>query len=424
MKIILCNKYFFLNGGTEKYLQTLVKELPNTGHTPIPFSVKYEGNWESPYNSYFLAPPGSPEQTHFKDITLSPANVLRLIDRSIYSFEAKKYLSKLLQTIGTADIAYILNIYNYMSPSIIHTFRKNNIPVVAQLGDYNLLCPSYIFLRDGKPCTLCMQGRYHYGLRYRCVKNSFAASAVRVLAMYIHRWLRIYNLVDVFLVPCVFMREKLIEGGLPGERIQLLHYPVEITERMEEHQKKNYIVYFGRISYEKGLDTLITAYQKLSLPVDLVIIGRSYDDEQERLQQMIQPEYAHRIRFLGFKTGEELSRLIGEALLSVVPSRCYDNAPISIYESFLQGTPVIASRIGGIPEQVQEGITGRLCAPDSEEEMQGALRWMLDDRERLRRMGKTGMDYVTTQLSVEKHMAQLLDIFNKIINTRKATGST
>ena len=415
MKIILGNKYFFINGGTEKYLADLMPQLSNAGHLPIPFSVRYSGSWPSPFSRYFLPPPGDPQHVRLQHIRLSPLNWLRYLDRSIYSLEAKVYLKRLLKSLGEVDIAYLLNIYNYMSPSIIHTLHRNRIPVVMQLGDYNLLCPSYSFLRDGRPCTLCIQGDYYHGLRYCCVKNNILASTIRAGAMYVHKWLKIYDRIAAFVVPCRFMASKLIEGGFPAARIHLIPYPVSGAHALQSKSKKDYIFYFGRISYEKGLDTLINAFQRLKSSLQLLIAGRSYDNEIERLQGLIRPEFHHRIRFLGFKSGSELSHLIADALLSVVPSRWYDNAPISIYESFLHATPVAGADIGGIPEQIQEGITGRLFKPDATEHLATVLKEMLADHGRLIEMGQAARKYVLENMSIAKHTDRLLELFQTVL---------
>ncbi|MHC1742516.1 MAG: hypothetical protein AB9873_05735 [Syntrophobacteraceae bacterium] len=184
MDILFCNKYFFLNGGTEKYLRTMMLHLTSIGHRTVPFSVSYANSWSSPYSEYFLEPPGSPSETRFEHVRITPCSALRHLDRSIYSFEARMRLARLLDRVDNVHIAYLLNIYNYMSPSIVHTLKRRSIPVVLRLGDYHLLCASFLFLRNGKPCQLCMQGDYLNGVRFRCVKGSFAASAVRVFAMY------------------------------------------------------------------------------------------------------------------------------------------------------------------------------------------------------------------------------------------------
>lgn len=423
MKVLLCNKFFFLNGGIEKYLSDLLRQLPVAGHTPIPFSVRYAGSWESPYQPYFLDPPTVSGMAHFKDFKASDCNWLRLADRSIYSVEARLRLSRLLEKVDGVDVAYLLNTCNYMSPSIIHTLRRRGIPMVVHVGDYHLICPNYLLLRNSKPCTLCVRGDYYHGMAHRCVKNSLPASAVRVLGMYVQKWLRLYQLVDALVVPCRFMREQLVCGGLPRERIHLVPYPVADTARLDEPwNKENYILFFGRISHEKGIDLLVRAYQRASFPARLVIIGRSYDGERERLERLVEPEQADRIQFLGFRQGAELSRWIGRALFTVVPSRWYDNAPLSIYESMLHETPVLAANIGGIPEQVQEGVTGRLFAPDSVEALAAGLQEMLGDRERLIRMGQAGRRYVLENLSLKAHTEQLLALFGTIRENSRSNG--
>ena len=414
MKIILCNKYFFLNGGTEKYLQELLRRLAATGHEPVPFSVRYAGSWASPYSEFFLPPPGPAEEIYYQNIRLSPANCLRYIDRSMYSIEARWRLSRLLKATGGADMAYLLNIYNYMSPSIIHTFRKNGIPVVMRLGDYNLLCPSYLLLRNARPCTLCLQGSYMSGVRYRCVKESLPASALRVFSMYVHRWLDLYGLVDAFVVPCNFMRQRLIDGGFPAGRIHVLRSPAVSEIEAGGAQQRRHILYFGRISPEKGLDTLIRSYQQLTDAPELILAGRSYDGEQERLEALVAPENRGRIHFAGFQEPLELAGLIGGALFTVVPSRWYDNAPLSVYESFLHATPVMAARIGGIPEQVTDGVTGKLFAPDNVDDLRDGMLWLLADRDRLAQMGRAGKEFVRQECGMDRHAVLLLELFEKV----------
>ena len=419
MKIMICNKFFFLNGGTDRYMHDLMPQLSGMGHTVIPFSVRYAGSWESPYSDFFLPPPGPSDQIFFKNIKLSGGNWIRYLDRSIYSIEARACLRRLIHEVRGADVAYVLNVYNYMSPSIIHTFRRHGIPVVMRLGDYHLLCPSYLFLRSGKPCTLCMNGSYRYGITYRCVKNSLLASMLRVMSMYIQKLMKIYDIVDAFVVPCNFMRQKLIEGGFPDEKILMLRSPVVSQCVAKPHTKRQHLLYFGRISIEKGLETLIGAYQQLSDAPDLVLAGRSYDGEKERIERLILPENRNRIHFPGFVQGADLSELISGALMTVVPSIWYDNAPLSVYESFLHETPVIASSIGGISEQVQDGVTGKLFVPGSEDGLKNALIWMLADPEQLKKMGMAGKAFVQEQSSLEMHTERLLDLFDRVRNKAK-----
>ena len=428
MRILICNKFFFLNGGTDRYFFELMEELDRQRHSAIPFSVRHGISKNSPYLKYFLAPPGAADQTHFDHLKLTRANWFRLLDRSIYSWEARRCLDRLIRAEGPIDIGYLLNIYNYMSPSIIDTFRRHHIPVVLRLGDYHLQCASYLFLRDGKPCTLCLRGAYYHGIQYRCVKQSFLVSAIRVAAMYLHRWLGLHDQVAAIVVPCEFMKAMLIAGGFPATKIHRIASPVPTHCRQlssELAHKEEYFLYFGRITPEKGLDTLIEAFQQIaaSTKVNLVVLGRDYDGERERLTRLIQPRYQDRIRFLGFIEGEELDRWIGKALFTVAPSRWYDNAPLSVYESFAHGTPVLASRMGGIPEQISDGETGKLFAAGSVVELAAALQWMLADRKRLEVMGQRGRTAVLEQHDWLGHTGKLLNLFEDIIRRYRRSGA-
>jgi glycosyltransferase involved in cell wall biosynthesis len=361
-----------------------------------------------------MPPPGPASEVFYRDIKLRPASLLRYIDRSVYSIEARWRLSRLLRETGGGDIAYLLNIYNYMSPSIIHTFRKRGIPVVMRLGDYNLQCPSYLFLRSGRPCTLCMRGSYWQGLRHRCVKYSAAASALRMLAMYVHKVLNLYANVDAFVVPCDFMRRQLVQGGFNEDRIHVIRSPAVSETAQAAGAGRRSILYFGRISPEKGLDTLIEAWGRLADAPELILAGRSYDGEQERLEKLVPPAGRNRITFAGFQDAHRLGKLIDEALLTVVPSRWYDNAPLSVHESFLHATPVVAARIGGIPEQVQDGVTGMLFEPDSVEGLRTALQLMLSDHGRLECMGRAAYEYVNRECGMDVHAGRLLDLFERV----------
>jgi glycosyltransferase involved in cell wall biosynthesis len=422
MKIVLCNKYFFVNGGTERYLSTCLTELPKRGHEAIPFSVAYARNWPSPYSSYFLPSPGDPDQTHYRQIRLTPASFLRHIERSLYSFAANRALGNLLTAVDGADIGYVLNVYNYMSPSILRVFRSRGIPVVVRFGDYNALCASYTFLRQGKPCLLCGRGNFLHGIFHRCVKGSLFASALRVTSMYIHRFLRLYEEAEAVIAPCAFMRERLIAGGFSAKRIHVIPQPALPLASTEPVAKGDYILYFGRLSREKGLDTLLRAYQDLAPAEDLVLVGNSFDGCREELATLVLPENKHKVRFLGFLEGADLSRLVAGARLTVVPSRWYDNAPLAVLESALAGTPVLGAAIGGIPELIQAGITGMLFAPDDAPDLAATLGDMLSDRGRLARMGEAAKRFTEERFGLSRHFDTLMNLFTDLASGRKRHG--
>ena len=417
MKIVCCNKYFFVNGGTEKYLFRLLERLPHFGCEAIPFSVAYAGSAPSPYAGYFLPPPGRPGQTHYNTLGsgLDALTALpRLLGRAVWSLEAKRALHRLLDDLGEVDLGYILNIYNYMSPSVITVFKERGLPVVMRLGDYHLLCLNYQLLRDNSPCQQCITGAYWHGVAHRCVKGSLPASLVRGAAMYFQRMMGVYDQVDAFVAPCTFMRDKLVAGGFAAEKIHVIRQGVETGGPPPSGDKGDYILYFGRLSPEKGLEMLLEAYQNLAPDVDLVLAGRGLGDYEAVLKGLVRPAFVGRVRFAGFLAEPALSGLVARALLTVAPSRWYDNAPLAVLESSLQATPVLAANIGGIPELLEDGITGRLFAPDSMADLTAKLAALLANREALPAMGRAARERALRTGSLDTHLTQLLALFGTL----------
>ncbi len=417
MRIVCCNKYFFVNGGTEQYMFRILDHLPRRGCEVAPFSVAYAGSRPSPYSRYFLPPPGDPGQTHFNTLSKGLgifSRLPRLLGRAVWSFEAARALSRLVDDLGDVDAGYILNIYNYMSPSVIDVFKKRGIPVVMRLGDYHLLCLSYHLSYKNRPCERCLHGAYWHGMARRCVKGSLPASVVRGAAMYVHRLLGVYDRVDAFVAPCQFMRDKLVEGGFPAGRIHVIPQGVEADIPEPTGEKGSYILYFGRISPEKGLDTLLAAYQDLAPDVDLILAGKSAGGYDAALEACVRPGFSQRIRFTGFMQGQALSDLISGALFSVAPSRWYDNAPLSVLESAMRGVPVLGADIGGIPELIGDGVTGLLFRPDDAADLADKMGRLLADRDALAAMGRAARERALRAGSLDDHLRRLLALFDAL----------
>lgn len=411
MRVIVCNKYFFLNGGTERYMRNVMGRLEASGHEAVPFSVAYAKSWESPYSGYFLPPPGNPDEIYLNQIRLRPANAASFFGRAIYSFEARRAAGRLLDALGGADAAYLLNIYNFMSPSILDTFKARGIRSVVRLGDYNLLCANYKLFRDGRPCELCVGGNHLHGLAHRCVHGSLAASAVRIAALFVQRLLGVWRSVYAFVAPCRFMRGMLVRGGIPADKVAILRQPAEPALVFQTAPPgPPVILYFGRLSDEKGLDVLVKAYQEANPGPDLMLVGRSYNGCRERLRALVRPDFTSRIHFKDFTPAEELSPIIAGACLSVAPSIWYDNAPQSVLESYLHATPVLGARIGGIPDEILPGRTGDTFLPGSVADLARALRTLTDDKDALERMGRQAREYALKERSFEAHMARLLPL--------------
>jgi len=414
MRILLAQKYFFRGGGTATYLFALIEELEQRGHQWVPFTVAYEQTEVNSYQEYFVSPPLGADQTHLNGMRLSPWAMLKLLGRATYSFEARSKALKLIDA-AKPDIAYVHNIYNYMSPSVIHACRKRKIPIVMRVPDYNLMCAELHFLRDGQVCTECLEHGFKWALRYGCLKGSRAATAARVVSMYVHKWLRIYDNVDLFITPSAFMREMMMRAGHDAEKIVHLpsFYPGQVSSDAEPTED-DYILYFGRLAREKGIDTLIRAMARVDGGARLVIAGVDVDGTETELRQLAADLGLNNVQFVGHLNRAALDEVIEHCLFAVVPSRCYDNCPMATLESFAHSKPVIGSNIGGIPEQIADGC-GLLFEPDSVDDLAGQIQLLVDNPDLRRKTGRAAGQRVVAVYAAEAHCDRLLVLFEDVI---------
>lgn len=182
MRILIVNKFYFLFGGTERYLFNLTDVLETMGHTVIPFAMHHESNRETPYSKYFVSE---------VDLSIGRHKVLRneikAMGRILYSFEAKRRLRSLIED-TKPDIAHVRNVYHQLSPSVLSVLKKMGIPSVLTVADYKMICPNYDMFYKGKVCEACKKGRFYHAVMKRCVRNSFAASGLLAIESTLHRF--------------------------------------------------------------------------------------------------------------------------------------------------------------------------------------------------------------------------------------------
>ncbi|MGC9317117.1 MAG: glycosyltransferase family 4 protein [Armatimonadota bacterium] len=421
MKIMMAHKYMFRGGGTSTYVFGLADELERRGHTWVPFTVGYDETAVDTYTDYFVSPPLGPDQSHYEDMKLSPLAMLKLLARATYSLEARRKAAALIDAVHP-DIAYIHNVYNYMSPSVLDACAGRGLPIVMRVPDYNMMCAELHFLRHGDVCTECLRGGYWRALQHRCLKGSLAATAARVASMYVHKWLHLYEKVHLFITPSSFMREKLIQAGYGAQRIVHLRsfYPRQVEDE-GDRVEDDYILYFGRVAPEKAVDTLIRALARLEDPPRLVVAGSDVDGTRSELEDLCRElSLTDKVNFVGFQDRQALDELIRRCLFTVVPSRWYDNCPMAVLESFAHGKPVVASDIGGIPEQVAGGC-GILFEPDNEKELAASMTRLLGDARLRHSMGDAALQRLREQYSTRAHCDRLLELFEELITERCVT---
>lgn len=394
--------------------------LEQHGHEVIPFSVHSNRNVPTEYAKYFVEPIGGRDATYFEEVKKTPRSIWQMLTRSIYSFEVKKAIQREIEDVKP-DLVYIIHFVNKLSPSVIRGAKQLGVPVVLRLSDYFLLCPRFDFLYQRHICEECLTKGCRACIQKRCVKGSLFASTVRVLSMKIHSLLQIYNDVDAFITPSEFLKKKLADNGFDKEKIHCIPtFAAQERAAVRDPLIGSYGLYFGRITEEKGVDTLVRAYE--TMPDHLLkVVGDDTTQEAVRLKAYIAEHSIRNVEFLGFKSGEELEELIRGARFAAIPSIWYDNLPNTALEAFQQSKPVLASNIGSLPELVEDGFNGYLFAMGNAEELAEKVR-LLDSDDRVREMGGNSRRLFEEKFGAEKHYEALMEVFRAVLQRYAAPG--
>ena len=281
--------------------------------------------------------------------------------RTVFSFEVYNELVNLIKD-ENPDIGHIHNTFPLVSPSVYYALKKMQVPIVQTVHNYRFLCPNGLFLTPGgENCERCKKGNFFNAVVRKCYRNSYLQTFGIAFTLYLHHKLKTFaNKIDVFISPSNFLRRKLIEGGIPEKKFVVKSHFVKCKEIRPSYEFDNYAVYMGRLSREKGLFTLLRAWKRV--PNFTLIIMGDGPIRNELENFVIQKEIAN-VEFFGFIGGPKRFEILKKAMFMAFPSECYENFPCSIIESFACGTPVIASRIGGLEELIEEGKNGLLFEP-------------------------------------------------------------
>jgi len=408
MKILLINKFLYPKGGDAVSTLETGKLLSKRGHEVVFWGMKHPENQDFFYKEYFVS---------YIDYN-KPLGIFQQIKNSLkilYSLEAKNKISKLL-TEWKPDIVHLNNFAHQISPSILSVFKKHKIPAVMTLHDYKLVCPTYSMLLHKKPCERCKNGKYYYCFVNKCTKNSKVKSFVNTLEMYLHhKVLKIYNKINIFISPSKFLMKKVKEMGFNRDIVYLPNF-VDLEKYKPSYDfKDRIIVYFGRLSKEKGVDTLINAVKNLD--VKLKIVGGGPDGD--KLINKVKVENVSNIYFLSYKEEKELIDIIRESLFVVIPSEWYENNPRSVLESFALGKPVIGARIGGIPELVIDGETGFTFKTGDSTDLREKIKYLLDNTDKIEVLGKNARRFAEDKFNPENHYQELMKIYKMTIERYK-----
>jgi glycosyltransferase involved in cell wall biosynthesis len=402
MKVLVANKYLFNNGGAETVLFQERAFLTNTGTEIIDFAMHHERNIQSPYTAHFVSRQEYRSGSSFAKIKAA----LSLI----HSPEAVSKLASLIDE-TRPDLMHCHNIYHQLTPSIVGVAKSRGIPVVLTLHDTKPVCPVHTRMLGNQLCSLCLAGDFHHVLTHRCSDGSLAQSAALYLEAITQRWLGSYDKVDRFLAPSRFMRDSVLRR-FSADRVVLLYNGVDVSKISASGRDKGYVLYCGRLAPGKGAETLLHAHEAAGCRWPVVIAGTG------PLTDDLKSQFTRNVRFAGQLSGETLSTTIAEASVVVVPSEWCENCPMSVLEAMAHGKAVIATRIGGIPELVNDRVTGLLFEPGNADELRIHLECLMGDAERRAQMGTAGRLRVENNFSLEKHNAELMAVYQSLVRRR------
>ena len=366
MKVLLVNKFLYPKGGSETYVFKLGEALTAHGHQVEYFGLENEKNIV-----------GNNVGAYVSDMDFNKGVWKNLTApfRMIYSFEAKRKMKKVLEDFQP-DVVHLNNIQFHLTPSMIvavEKYRKRTgrkVKLVYTAHDYQLVCPSHgLFDVNIQPCEKCLaNGKYTYCLKTKCMKNSRAKSFLAMMDAYLWKWKKTYQYIDTIVCPSKFMKSKLDTQQRFASKTVALHNFFDVPQ-VTPFPKEGYVLEFGHLSKDKGTLTLLEVAKHMP-NVQFVFAG--YGSAVEAIEKVENAKY------VGFKTGDELHSLIQKAACSVCPTECYENCPYTVIESQTFLTPVIGSRMGGIPELIGEGKTGLIFEAGNADDLEAKLRYFLE----------------------------------------------
>lgn len=409
MKVLQINVFNYRKGGSEAVYFSTIELLKKYGHEVVNFALKWPENISSPYDRYF------PES---KGTRKGPLKSIKNIIDYFYDGEAANKLEQLIE-IEKPDIAQVHLIWGQITGSILPILKKHGIPVIFTIHEYRLVCPAYTFRNGyGKVCEDCKGKHFYECIVNKCCKGSRALSIMMAMEQYFRNsFLNPAHYIDGVIYVSNFAKEK-HEQYMPAlkEKPNIVLY--NLANKIDKGINKNaihekYFLFFGRLSYEKGIKTLITAFKEC--PQSRLKIAGTGPLEME-LKDFTKENNLTNIEFLGYKSGDELVNLVRNAYFIVVPSEWYENNPMTIIEGYAAGVPVIGANIGGIPEIVIENRTGYLFNPGNVDELANIVKTCESlPEEQYHDFQRNALDFARYNFDKDKYYSKLIDFYKKLV---------
>lgn len=403
MKILLVNKYFNMHGGSETYFFGLADLLRQAGHEVIFFAMQDEKNLPCEQSAYFVS------NVEFNG-KLTATQKLKAAFRMVYSFEAKKKISALIEK-EKPDIIHINLFHRVLTASIVDAAKRHGIPVVFTMHDLNCVCPNHVMLDHGKICEACLHGNYWNCVKRVCFKDSRAKCLMAAIESDFNKRSGLYRKIDLFITPSECYKNKLEASGLTKSPIvHMKNFLPADTKYAVQGKRGDYVLYYGRLSAEKGILTLVRAMEKLE-NVPLIIVGTG--PEEDAIRAEIEAHHLNqRVTMVGFQSGENLWQYVRNCACVVVPSEWYEASGYTACEAQAMGKPVVATNAGGLPENIVDGETGFISPMKDEAALADAIgRVMRLSDEEYQRMAEKSVANAKKLFDASGYVAKLLVLY-------------
>lgn len=401
MKVLLANKFFFRNGGSEAVMFDERRLLKEANVDVVDFSMADERNIASDHTEWFVDNQSYQEQSGSKLGQLTTAL------KFVHSGEAVSKIESLIKA-TKPDLIHCHNIYHQLTPSIIRAAKRLGVPSVLTLHDYKPVCPVYTKLRNGALCGDCAGNNFRHVVKNRCADGSLVNSALMYVEAKTHQWLKSYESLDLLIAPSKFMRDTVVEARFAPDKVEVLYNGVDCDKITPATSDQGYALYLGRLSQEKGISTLLEAHSRLP-NLELRIAGTG------PLAEELQTRHPN-AKFLGHVSGSELEQTIANAAVVVVPSEWHENCPMSVLEAMAYGKPVIGSDLGGIPELVDHEQTGLIFPYGDVETLVRQLAHSMADPKQRQSWGLEARQRAEQKFSLEQHGLRLVQLYQQVLD--------
>lgn len=385
MTLILVNNYYQQSGGEERAVdneKTMLESRGHGVHVVRDSNSRIDSIWEK----------------------------ARTARRLVYSRPGREALASAIAAVRP-DVVHVHNFFPLLTPSIYDACRAVDVPVVQTLHNYRIVCPGGLLMRNGQVCEKCMHASPYVSVLYRCYRGSrLGTLAVARMVDKHRRWRTWGTKVDSFVVLTEFAKEKFVEAGLPPGKLTVKPNFVTPDPGIGSGDG-GYALFVGRMSAEKGLDVLLSAWSRLSGKVPLKIVGDG--PIGERIRHTCKG--LRGVEYLGWREKEEVLALMKSASFLVLPSVWYEGFPMVIVESFAVGLPVIGSRLGSLATLIRNGVTGMHVKPGDPHDLGEKVAWLTSHPAELDRMRAEARAEYERRYTDGENYRVLMSVYRRVL---------